>query len=253
MRTPVVAVASWQRVWPDRHTLGWPRPTAGSVGDPPHSRYALRIGPRPNWPHTRGITMTMKIYTKTGDAGETGLFGGGRVPKDHARIDAYGTLDELNASIGVARSEANRATWQSESDRDSIDSLLSEAQNRLFDLGAELATPDLEGKNIPALAHQHVEALETAIDRHEEHLPPLKEFILPCGSAMAAQLHLARCVCRRAERRMVTLAATEPIRELPVRYVNRLSDLLFVLARAANRAASLGDTPWSKPGDGKLP
>lgn len=197
--------------------------------------------------------MTMKIYTKTGDTGETGLFGGGRVPKDHARIDAYGTLDELNASIGVARAETARASWQNDADRASIDSVLSEAQNRLFDLGAELATPDLDGKNIPVLAHKHVEALETAIDLHEERLPPLKEFILPSGSATAVQLHLARCVCRRAERHMVTLAATEPIRELPVRYVNRLSDLLFVLARLSNLAAGLGDTPWSKSDSEKLP
>jgi len=191
--------------------------------------------------------MTMKIYTKTGDEGETGLFGGGRVSKDHVRIDAYGTLDELNAAIGVARSEVTRADWPDAALREAMDRLLGEAQNHLFDLGAELATPDLEGKSITLLACPHVEALEAAIDEHDARLPPLKQFVLPAGSATAAQLHLARCVCRRAERRMVTLAATEPIRELPVRYVNRLSDLLFVLARRANQAAGLGDTPWHKP------
>lgn len=192
--------------------------------------------------------MTMKIYTKTGDTGETGLFGGGRVPKDHARIDAYGTLDELNASIGVARAELGRQADQDEALGQSIDAILCEAQNRLFDLGAELATPDLQGKGVSVLAQEHVEALEAAIDRHEEALPALREFILPGGSVGASHLHLARCVCRRAERRMVTLAATEPIRELPVRYVNRLSDLLFVLARAANQAVGLRDTPWKKSG-----
>lgn len=190
--------------------------------------------------------VTMKIYTKTGDQGETGLFGGGRVPKDHARIDAYGTLDELNATIGVARAEVARAASAAEGRSGDIDSVLKEAQNRLFDLGAELATPDLDGKGIVVLSETHVEALEAAIDAHTEQLPPLREFILPGGSAAAAQLHLARCVCRRAERRMVTLAATEPIRELPVRYVNRLSDLLFVLARAANQLEGVGDTPWTK-------
>lgn len=190
--------------------------------------------------------MTMKIYTKTGDTGQTGLFGGGRVPKDHARIDAYGTLDELNAAIGVARAQIAAGEWKDPKPRDAVETILCEAQNRLFDLGAELATPDLDGKGVPVLAEQHVEDLEAAIDHHEESLPALREFILPAGSAAAAQLHLARCVCRRAERRMVTLAATEPIRELPVRYVNRLSDLLFVLARVANQAAERGDTPWQK-------
>lgn len=188
----------------------------------------------------------MKIYTKTGDAGQTGLFGGGRVSKDHARIAAYGTLDELNAAIGVARAEAGRIAWTDESVRDRIDGVLSDAQNRLFDLGAELATPDPENRSMAVLDERHVAALEAAIDHHETTLPPLRNFILPGGSAAAAHLHLARCVCRRAERGLVTLAGQEPIRELPLVYVNRLSDLLFVLARAANQACGEGDIPWEK-------
>lgn len=188
----------------------------------------------------------MKIYTKTGDAGQTGLFGGGRVSKDHARITAYGTLDELNAAIGVARAEADRIDWSDETARDRIDAILGEAQNRLFDLGAELATPDPENRSLAVLDERHVAALEEAIDHHEASLPPLRNFILPGGTAAAAQLHLARCVCRRAERGLVTLAGQEPIRELPLVYVNRLSDLLFVLARAANQAAGGVDTPWEK-------
>ncbi|QDT70220.1 Cob(I)yrinic acid a,c-diamide adenosyltransferase [Planctomycetes bacterium MalM25] len=188
----------------------------------------------------------MKIYTKTGDAGQTGLFGGGRVSKDHARITAYGTLDELNAAIGLARAEAGRTDWSDEAARDRIDAILSEAQNRLFDLGAELATPDPETRSLAVLDERHVAALEEAIDHHEASLPALRNFILPGGAAVAAQLHLARCVCRRAERGLVTLAGQEPIRELPLVYVNRLSDLLFVLARAANQAAGGGDTPWEK-------
>lgn len=188
----------------------------------------------------------MKIYTKTGDAGQTGLFGGGRVAKDHARIAAYGTLDELNAAIGVARTEVVRADWSDHQVREQVDSILSEAQNRLFDLGAELATPDPEKLGMPLLEARHVETLEKAIDRHELSLPPLNQFVLPGGSAAAAQTHLARCVCRRAEREMVTLGVIESIRELPLIYVNRLSDLLFVLARVANHAAGVGDTPWEK-------
>lgn len=188
----------------------------------------------------------MKIYTKTGDSGETGLFGGGRVPKDHARIGAYGTIDELNATIGVARAEAARVDWHDNEVREGVDAILREVQNRLFDLGAELATPEPDKLGTNLLGQAHVESLEQAIDTHEAALPPLKQFVLPGGSAAAAQLHLARCVCRRAERRMVTLAAETSVRELPLIYVNRLSDLLFVLARAANQASGVGDTPWTK-------
>lgn len=188
----------------------------------------------------------MKIYTKTGDQGETGLFGGGRVRKDHARIGAYGTLDEVNATLGVVRAEIARADCLDEVGRERFDEILQETQNHLFDLGAELATPDAGEKGLELLDETHVERLEAAIDDHESRLEPLKQFVLPGGTALAAQLHLARCVCRRAERRMVTLGAEESVRDLPLRYVNRLSDLLFVLARSANREAGVGDTPWAK-------
>ncbi len=188
----------------------------------------------------------MKIYTKTGDAGETGLFGGGRVRKDHPRIAAYGALDELNATLGVARVEVARSTDLSPPTAASLDALLGDLQNRLFDLGAELATPDSESKGTLLLQQHHVDDLERAIDEYEAGLPPLTQFILPGGNATAAALHVARCVCRRAEREIVSLAEVHPLRDLPIRYVNRLSDLLFVLARAANHAAGGGDVPWVK-------
>jgi cob(I)alamin adenosyltransferase len=190
----------------------------------------------------------MKIYTKTGDEGETGLFGGGRVRKDHPRIAAYGALDELNATLGVARAEIARCELWAPSQKEDFDAFLGEVQNRLFDLGAELATPDAEVRGLQQIGEGHVEAIERVIDAHEERLPALKRFILPGGSATAAHLHVARCVCRRAERELVTLAGIEPVREIPVRYLNRLSDLLFVLARSANQAVGVADVPWEKEG-----
>jgi cob(I)alamin adenosyltransferase len=176
----------------------------------------------------------MKIYTKTGDAGETGLFGGPRVRKDHARIEAFGTVDELNSELGIVRTHAPAATF---------DPLLRRIQNELFDLGAQLATPGQADERITAT---HVASLEAEIDRHEEELEPLKNFILPAGTPLAAQIHVARTVCRRAERRVVTLAgqsnATIPANA--IEYLNRLGDLLFVLARVANRRAGVIDDPW---------
>ena len=179
----------------------------------------------------------MKIYTKTGDKGETGLFGGPRVRKDHLRIEAYGSVDELNAVLGVARSETLPAE---------IDALLAQIQNSLFDLGAELATPDPTKMGVASVGASHVEVLERAIDRYEAGLPPLKTFILPGGTRAAAQLHVARTVCRRAERRLISLAAAETISGQLTIYLNRLSDLLFVLAREANRAGGKSDVPWRK-------
>ena len=189
----------------------------------------------------------MKIYTRTGDEGETALLGGQRVRKDHARIATYGTLDELNATLGVARAEIARSPALTGNAGERIDAILNDVQNHLFDLGAELATPGEGGGRTQLLAQAHVDDLEAAIDQSEAGLAPLSQFILPGGGAVAAQLHLARCVCRRAEREMVSLAETEPVRDLPLRYVNRLSDLLFVLARLANHASGLPDTPWTKP------
>ena len=191
-------------------------------------------------------SFSMKIYTKTGDQGETSLFGGQRVRKDNARLAAYGTIDELNADLGVARAEINREQNLAQEWKADTDDLLNMIQNQLFDLGAELATPDPEEKGLAHISSAHVEQLEQAIDKQEEVLPDLKQFILPGGSAVAAQLHVARCVCRRAERLMVAVPDDKVPRDVTLEYVNRLSDLLFVLARGANLASGLGDIPWKK-------
>lgn len=179
----------------------------------------------------------MKIYTKTGDQGETGLFGGPRVPKDHARIEAFGTVDELNSHLGLIRTLAGAAAFDGD---------LRRIQCELFDLGAELATP---GSRAERITPGHVAAIERLIDTHEAALEPLACFILPTGTPLAAALHVARTVCRRAERRVVTLA-TQLDTMTPanaIEYLNRLGDLLFVLARAANRQARVGDDPWIHP------
>jgi cob(I)alamin adenosyltransferase len=177
-----------------------------------------------------------KIYTKTGDDGDTGLFGGPRVRKDHPRIEAYGTVDELNAVIGLVRTHGVAE----------LDALLATIQNELFDLGAELATPEPQKFGIVGIGPQAIARLEQAIDRHEADLEPLRQFILPGGTSAAAALHLARTVCRRAERALVTLADCETISPAGVVYVNRLSDLLFVLARWVNRRSGVPDVPWQK-------
>jgi cob(I)alamin adenosyltransferase len=182
-----------------------------------------------------------KIYTRVGDGGETALFGGGRVRKDDSRVEALGSVDELNAAIGVVRMELLRGGAQP-----GLDGLLSRIQHRLFDFGAELATPEPGSHAMCRIRDRHVAELEAEIDRYEAGLEPLRAFILPGGGPAAAQLHLARCICRRAERRLVALAATEPIRGELVRYVNRLSDLLFVLARAANRVECVPDVIWKQ-------
>jgi len=195
----------------------------------------------------------MKIYTRTGDAGETSLFGAGRVSKRHPRIAASGAVDELNAALGVARAELARgAIREADSWRDG-DALLEGVQNRLFDLGAELATPAPERHGTALLEERQVAILAGAIDRFESLLPPLKQFVLPAGEPLAAALHLARCVCRRAEREVAALAEREAIRDLPLRYLNRLGDLLFVLARSANHASGVGDSPWLKPAGASEP
>jgi cob(I)alamin adenosyltransferase len=183
-----------------------------------------------------------KIYTRTGDTGETALVGGGRVRKDELRIEAMGTVDELNAALGVVRGELARG-GAAPAD---LDPLLARLQHQLFDLGAELATPDLAGGKTATLTGEHVIQLEAAIDASERRLEPLREFILPGGAPAAAALHAARGVCRRAERRIVALAAEQPIRGEVLRYVNRLSDLLFVLARAVNEAHRLPDVTWQQ-------
>ncbi|MBM7113960.1 cob(I)yrinic acid a,c-diamide adenosyltransferase [Archangium primigenium] len=179
----------------------------------------------------------MKIYTKTGDAGETGLFGGGRVGKDSLRVEAYGEVDELNATLGLVRAMAPPSD---------LDALLQRLQDQLFTVGAVLATPagTKASSHIPPLKAEWVTDMERAIDTFETELAPMTHFILPGGSQAAAALHLGRTVCRRAERRVVAaLHAGEGSAEA-VTYLNRLSDLLFVLARVANHRAGIEDVKW---------
>ncbi len=180
----------------------------------------------------------MKIYTRTGDDGTTGLFGAGRVPKDHPRIQACGLVDETNATLGMALARM----W--DADADAVGRLLSSIQHDLFDLGADIATPSDTRAAVPRITLEHVRRLELAIDRHEEALEPLKNFILPGGVPAAATLHLVRTVCRRAERQLVALARSEGVNSLALQYLNRLSDLLFVLARRVNALSGAGDTLW---------
>lgn len=179
----------------------------------------------------------MKIYTKTGDAGETGLFGGARVSKADLRVAAYGDVDELNSVLGMCRRMV----------APDIDALLETIQGELFCLGAELATvPGKREKlSLPSLEEEHCKVLEEAIDAFEEELEPLKSFVLPGGSEGASRLHLGRTVCRRAERSCVALAGHSEVRGEMLRYLNRLSDLLFVLARVSNRRAGVEDVPWN--------
>jgi cob(I)alamin adenosyltransferase len=179
----------------------------------------------------------MKIYTKTGDSGDTGLFGGARVSKASHRVTAYGEVDELNSVLGLVLSEPFDA---------GISALLTSVQSRLFDVGAELATaPNSKvALGIPLVSEAEVAELEHAIDTAESELPPLKTFVLPGGSRAAAYLHVARTVCRRAERTVVALAADEAVRPETLRYLNRLSDALFVFARLANHRAGIADVPW---------
>lgn len=215
--------------------------------------------------------MSFKIYTKTGDAGQTGLFGGPRVDKDDPRIEAYGTVDELNAVLGVCRTHMIGTEF---------DSHLADIQHDLFALGAELASPAPDRNGTRWNVGPQIDRLEQTIDRFESQLAPLAQFILPAGTLAATHLHLARTVCRRAERRLVTLAnqPRDPLEAavalsvpLPaaddgsarsavvtqfggenvspnlIVYLNRLGDLLFVLARAANAQAGVADEPWRKP------
>ena len=181
----------------------------------------------------------MRIYTRTGDAGETGLFAGGRVPKDHPRVAAYGDVDELNAALGMAMTLAPAAD-----DREVLETI----QRDLFTIGSELATPDparlAQALSGPRVGEAHVAVLERAIDGCEAALEPLRNFILPGGTPKAAAFHLARTVCRRAERAVVRLAHETTVSTDILKYLNRLSDLLFVLARAANARAGVRDVTW---------
>jgi cob(I)alamin adenosyltransferase len=181
----------------------------------------------------------MKIYTRTGDQGDTGLFGGGRVPKDDPRVAAYGDVDELNSALGLARAAPPE---------DLFDDLLAGIQRDLFAIGGHLATPDPEKVRVALakaeLGTERVAAMERAIDEADRELPPLRAFVLPAGAPKAAALHVARTVCRRAERSVVSLARATSVPELFIVYLNRLSDLLFTLARLANHRAGRHDVAW---------
>lgn len=180
----------------------------------------------------------MKIYTKTGDQGETGLFAGARVLKDDPRIEAYGTIDELNATLGLARCESLPVE---------VEQTVERVQSELFALGAELATPEPELHGMALASDEMITALERAIDNLEAGLPPLKHFILPAGTRAASLIHVARGVCRRAERRVVTLTQSATISPRMVEYLNRLGDYLFVAARFINYEARAMETIWQKP------
>lgn len=177
----------------------------------------------------------MKIYTKKGDKGTTSLFGGTKVEKCHLRIHAYGTVDELNSTLGSVLTHPLSSTGKR---------LLQELQHQLFILGADLATPIDKKTRIDRIGSKEIGILEQWIDELEEELPTLKTFILPGGSPAGATLHLARTICRRAERAAVSLAGAETVSEETMIYLNRLSDLLFVMARFENQKAGVPETPW---------
>jgi cob(I)alamin adenosyltransferase len=177
----------------------------------------------------------MRIYTRTGDRGETGLWGGGRVPKNHLLVEVCGEVDELNAAVGLARSQHPGPA---------LDAVLERIQHRLFGLGADLAAAG-GSKSVPRIVAEQIAELEAEIDRCEEQLEPLRQFILPGGSPLASHLHLARAVCRRAERAVVAAGQLTMVPAEALAYLNRLSDLLFVLARRANAEAGVPDVTWN--------
>ena len=172
-----------------------------------------------------------KIYTRTGDDGTTGLGDGSRTQKDSLRVEAYGTVDELNSTIGLLVASLSD---------EGLSAVLLDVQHDLFDLGGELCVPGME-----LIQDRHITRLENELDRLNADLPPLKDFILPGGSLAAAQAHLARTICRRSERRVISLARQEPVNEPVIRYLNRLSDLLFVIARTVGRASGAGEVLWN--------
>ena len=183
-----------------------------------------------------------KLYTRTGDTGQTALFGGGRVAKDHPRVEAYGAVDELNSTLGVAISALPDRSGR-------VAAALQSVQNELFNLGSELASETgrkAEAGRLFLAPEAKIAALERLIDEYDARVPPLRTFILPSGSQAGALLHLARTVCRRAERAVVRLAREEPVNPAILTYLNRLSDLLFVLARYVNKSERRRETAWKK-------
>jgi len=186
----------------------------------------------------------MKLYTRTGDDGTTGLYGGGRVMKHHPRIEAYGTVDELNSWLGLSAAACSVDNPVEARLRD----ILLQLQSRLFDLGADLATPagaPTEAR-VQRIGERHITESERFIDEVDEKNEAIRTFILPGGSELASRLHVARTVCRRAERLLVSLHGDEPIGGEPIRYLNRIGDLLFAMARRANAVRGVADVPWQR-------
>jgi len=179
--------------------------------------------------------MSFKIYTKTGDKGKTSLFGGAKLFKSHIRIEAYGTVDELNDLIGLVRDSITHELLRTE---------LEIIQNKLFTLGSILACDPSKKMNVPQLQVEDVELLERGIDRMDAVLPALKNFILPGGHPVVSQCHIARCVCRRAERRTVALQTESPLDDLIIKYLNRLSDYLFMVARRISQEFDVAEVIW---------
>ncbi len=177
----------------------------------------------------------MKIYTRTGDTGETSLFGGQRLPKSHLRIEAYGTVDELNSYIGLIRDNTTD---------EAVRSTLKSIQHTLFTIGSHLATENSQSPYVPEITDNHITVLETAMDEMDESLPALKNFILPGGHTVVSYCHIARCVCRRAERRVVALGLDNEVPAILIRYLNRLSDYFFVLARKIAQDLDAEEVIW---------
>lgn len=179
--------------------------------------------------------MAFKIYTKTGDKGETSLFGGTRLPKNHIRIESYGTVDELNSFVGMVRDLCPNKAYRA---------ILKEIQDRLFTIGSNLAMAPGKNVTVPDVLESDVELLEQQIDEMEEGLAPLKHFVLPGGHPTVSYCHLARCVCRRAERIVVALSQNEAVEPILIRYLNRLSDYFFTLGRALSSELKAEEVKW---------
>lgn len=194
--------------------------------------------------------MANRLYTRSGDDGTTGLFGGGRVAKDHPRVEAYGTIDELNAAIGLAAAEVGRlreaASGKSTNLYELMLHIFADLQSRLFDIGADLATPEgaKQEAKILRISEQQVAEVEKWIDEIDAGNAPMKSFVMPGGTELAARLHVARTICRRAERDMIHLRHSEPVSSGAIVYINRVSDLLFAMARRVNKEAGVNDVPW---------
>jgi len=187
-----------------------------------------------------------RVYTRTGDAGETALVGGKRVPKDSQRIEAYGTIDELNSIVGLARAFNEEKLAEGEGHR-FLDAVLRQIQDELFDLGSELATPpDFFQEGMYRVSENEVKKIEQLIDKSQEELEPLKSFVLPGGGRIGAYLHQCRTVCRRAEREILRLSRAEELSEWPIKYVNRLSDLFFVLSRWISKKTGKDEYLWQR-------